>query len=83
MNLRAYADYAAFVKVFERVVTDVGDISCDLLRSELCFSRLDLVFFNMDRCINIVAYYFFIYKDCVLVVVALPCHKSDESVFAE
>ena len=48
-HLRADADDTAFVKLAQRVVADVGDIACDLLRPKLCVARFNFVFLDMDR----------------------------------
>ena len=47
-NLRAYTDNTVLVKILECVLTDVGNISCNLLCAELRISRLDLVLFYMN-----------------------------------
>ena len=47
-NFRTYADNTVLVKVLERVLADVGNISRDLLCAELCISRLDLMLFYMN-----------------------------------
>ena len=82
-NLGAYTYYSAFVKILERIFADIRNIPCDLFRSELCISRLKLIFLDMDRCIHIVTHKTLVYKNRVLVVVAFPCHKSDKCVSAE
>ena len=48
MNLCTDTDDTSFVKVLECVIADVGDVSCNLFRSELCISGLCFVFFNVD-----------------------------------
>ena len=83
VNLGADADYAALVKVAQKVVGDVRDIPCNLLGSELCISRLDLVLLDVNRGVDIVANHLFVDEDRVLVVVALPSHEADKGVLAE
>ena len=70
----------SFVKLAQRVVADVGDIACDLLRPKLCVARFNFVFLDMDRGINIIFYKALVDQNGVLVVVALPCHEADEHV---
>jgi hypothetical protein len=48
VNLCADTDDTVLVEVCKVFVTDVGNISCDLLRSELGFPCLDIVFLNMN-----------------------------------
>ena len=42
-----------------------------------------LVLFYMNRCINIITDKALVKENRVLVVVALPCHKADESILTE
>lgn len=55
VNFGADADYSALVKVAQKVVGDVRDIPCNLLGSELCISRLDLMLLDVNRGVDIVA----------------------------
>ena len=55
-HFRADADDPPLIQVFQGIVTHTRDVSCDLLRSELCISCLRLIFLNMDRSINIILY---------------------------
>ena len=82
-DLGTYTDNTVLVKVFKSVIADIRNISCDFLGTELCITSLNLVLYNVDRGIYIVANDFFINKNSVLVVVTLPSHKADESVFTE
>ena len=52
-DLSTDADNSSVIEVLESVLTNVGDISCDSLRTELGVSFLDLVFLDVDRCVNI------------------------------
>ena len=83
LDLGTDLDDTVLVKVFEHILAHVGDVAGDLFGAELGVSRLGVVFFDMDRCVNIVANDFFVKQNGVLVVVALPGHEADESVFAE
>ena len=53
VNLCADADNSALVKVFESVVADIRDISCDFFRSELCVSCFNVMILNMNRGVDI------------------------------
>ena len=55
-HFRADADDTSLVKIFQGIVAHARDISCDLLRSELCISRLCLIFLDMDRSIYVILY---------------------------
>ncbi|CDC29576.1 uncharacterized protein BN792_01787 [Faecalibacterium sp. CAG:82] len=83
LDLSADADDAALVQVFQSVLGNVGDITGDLLRSELGVTRLRLVLFNMNGGIHILADDLLVQQDGVLVVVALPGHEADQSVLAQ
>ena len=82
-NLCTYADNTSFVKVAERVLADIRNITCDFLRSELGIAGCNLVFLNMNGCKYILLNKSFVYKHSVLVVVTFPCHKSDKNVTSE
>ena len=58
-NLSTDTDDTALIKVFQSIVTNARNISCDLFRSQLGISGFCFIFFNMDRCINIVLNKFF------------------------
>ena len=83
LDLGTDADDAALVQIFQGILGDVGDITGDLLRSELGVTGLGLVLFNMDRCVHILADDLLVQQDSVLVVVALPGHKVDQVVTDE
>ena len=82
-DFRTDADDASLVKIFQSVVTDTRDISCDLLRSQFCISRLCLIFLDMDRSVHVILYQSLAQQDSVLVVVTFPCHESDQRVLSE
>ena len=58
-NLSTDTDDTALIKVFQSIVTNARNISCDLFRSQLGISGFCFIFFNVDRCINIVLNKFF------------------------
>ena len=82
-HLGTSSDNTVGRQVLKRVVADVRDLSCYLLRSELCISCLVRIFLYVNRRVGVVSYKIFVEKNCVLVVIALPCHEADESVLTE
>ena len=83
LDLGTDADDAALVQILQGILGDVGDITGDLLRSELGVTGLGLVLFNMDRGVHILADDLLVQQDSVLVVVALPGHKADQGVLTQ
>ena len=77
------ADDSSLIKIFQRIVADSRNISCDLFRSEFCITGFRLIFFNMDRSINVILYETLAQQNGILVVVTLPGHKSDQRVFTK
>ena len=71
------------VQIAQRIVADVLDLAGDLLRAELCISRLMCVDLNVKRGIYVVPYKVFVKQNGVLIVVAFPGHKADKGVLAE
>ena len=76
-------DDAAFVKILQRVLTDTGDVTGDLLGPELGVTRFGLVFFDMYGCVYILLHQTLADQDGVLVVVAFPVHIADQDILAE
>ena len=83
LHFRADTYDTVFVEVFERVVADVRDIARDFLLAEFRVARFEFVFFDVNRCENVVFYYLFGNKDCVLVVITFPAHKADKDISSE
>ncbi len=81
--LCAYSYDTVLVEVFQSVLGNVGDISCDLLCAELGITALQLVFLDMNGRILVLLNKVFVEQYGVLIVIALPCHKADESVLSE
>src|SRR5467141_3717713 len=79
----ADADDAAFIKVAEEHLADIGNIAGDFLGAELGVARLDFVFFNVDGGVVVVLNQFFADQDGVLEVVAAPGEERDQNVAAE
>ena len=82
-NLSTDTDNSAFVKVLKSVLADIRDVTGNLFRSKLCVTGFDFVFFDMNRCINIVTDKLFIKENGVLVVIAFPCHEADKGVLTK
>ena len=55
-NFCTDTDDTTFIQIFQSIITDTRNISCNLFRSELCISGFCFIFFNMNRSINIVHY---------------------------
>ena len=79
----ADANHAAAVEVFQRVLTHIGDVARDLFRPQLSVSGLRFKLLHVNGGEYIVLHQPFRQQYGVLVVVALPRHKSDEQVFSE
>src|ERR1051325_3249112 len=83
MDLRADADNAIGTQVFERLVTEIGDVPSDFLGPELGVAGADFEFIDMDRGEDVVFDDAFADENGVLEVVAVPRHEGDEHVAAE
>ena len=82
-NFCTDTDDTTFIKILQCVIADTRNITCDLFRSEFGITGFCLIFFNMNRCVNIVHNKSFAKKYSILVVVAFPCHKSDQRVLTK
>ena len=83
MNLCTYLNNTVFIKVLEHIFADIRNISCDFFGAKLCISCLCIVFLNMNRCINIISYDFFVKENRILVVITFPGHKADKCVLTD
>ena len=83
LDLGADSDDTFFVEFLEHVAREVRDIPCDLLRSELCVSGFALVLLDVERCEHVVHEQSLVEDDSVLVVIAFPCHESDQEILSE
>jgi len=68
------------VEVDEDLLGDVGDVTGDLLGTELGIAGIDLVLLDVDRRQQVVLDKTLGHDDCVLEVVALEAHESDHQV---
>ena len=46
----------SFIQIFQCVIADTWDVTCDLFWSKLCITCFCFIFFNMNRCIYIILY---------------------------
>ena len=83
LDLGADPDDTFFVELLEHVAREVRDIPCDFLRSELCVSGFALMLLDVERCEYVVHEQSLVEDDSVLVVVAFPCHESDQEILSE
>jgi hypothetical protein len=82
-DLGTDADDAAVVEIAKDVVTQVGDVTRDLLGTQLGVAGVDLVLVDVDRGEHVVFDQTLAQDDGVLEVVALPRHQGDQQVLAE
>src|SRR5262249_49776983 len=83
LNRRADADNAALVEIAKRGLADVGNVSCDLFRSQLRVTRLDLEFLDVDGGVVVLLHHLFRDQDRVLKVVATPRHEGHKNVASQ
>ena len=82
-NLGTNADDSTLIKVLQSVLTYTRNIGCDLFRSKLGITCFTLIFLNVNGSEYIVLYKLLGQKDSILVVVAFPCHESDQRVLTK
>ncbi|CAI8437743.1 MAG: Uncharacterised protein [Cyanobium sp. ARS6] len=82
-NEGADADDAHLIEVAEAFLSNVGNLSGDLLWPQLGLTCLDLVLLDMHRGVEVVVDQTLTDKDGVLVVVTLPGHVGDQDVLAK
>ena len=83
LDLGTDADDAALVQILQSVLRDVGDITGDLLGSQLGVAGLRLVLLNMNGGVHVLAHDLLVQQDGVLVVVTFPGHEADQGVLAQ
>ena len=76
-------DDTTLIQIFQSVIADTRNITCDLFRSQLGITGFCLIFLDMDRCINIVLYKSLAEQNGILVVITFPGHKSDQRVLTK
>ena len=62
-------DDTTLIQIFQSVIADTRNITCDLFRSQLGITGFCLIFLDMDRCINIVLYKSLAKQNGILVVI--------------
>ena len=82
-DLGTDADDAALVEVGQHLVGDVGDVTGNLLGTQLRVASVDLVLLDVDRGQDIVLNETLRQDDGVLVVEPLPRHERHKEVLAE
>ena len=82
-HFRTDADDTAVIQIFQRIFADARDIIGDLLGTELGVTRFCLIFFDMNRSVNIILNQTLTDQNGILVVVTFPCHETDERVLSE
>ena len=53
-NLSTDTDDSSLIQIFQCIISNTWDVSCDLFWSELCISCFCFIFFNMNRCVDII-----------------------------
>ena len=76
-------DDTTLIQIFQSIITDTRNITCDLFRSQLGITGFCLIFLDMDRCINIILYQSLAKQNGILVVITFPGHKSDQRVLTK
>ena len=77
------ADNTTLIQIFQCIVAHARNITCDLFRSQFGITGFAFIFFNMNRCINIVHNKSFTEEYRILVVITFPCHESDQRVLTK
>ena len=77
------ANNALFIKVTQRIFTDVRNFTGDFFGTEFGLSCFNFVFFNVNRSVHIVNYEPLINQNCVFVVQAFPRHIGDQNVLTK
>ena len=83
MNLGTNPDDTVLVQVLQGVLTHIGNIPGDFLRSQLGIPGFGLVLFNMDGGEHILTNQPFVQQDGVLVVVTFPGNEANEHVLTQ
>ena len=82
-NLCTNTDNTALIQIFQSIVTDTWYIACNLFRSEFCITGLCLIFLDMNRSVHVFLNKTLTQKNRILVVVAFPCHESNQRVLSK
>ena len=82
-NLSTDTDNTSLIQIFQCIITYAWNITCNFFWSELCITGFCFIFFDMNRCVNIILYKTFTKKYSILVVVTFPGHKSDQRVLTK
>src|SRR5579872_4842428 len=82
-NIGADANDAAGVEIFERFLTDVGNVARNFLRTELSIARDTFELLDMHRGEQVFLDHTLGDEDRVFEVVAAPRHKGDQHVASQ
>ncbi len=80
VHFRTDSDNPLLIKVFQRIIRHVGNLTRNLFRTELRIARLALILGNVDRRIDIVPHQAFTEQDRIFVVETFPHHEPDQYV---
>src|SRR6266566_3741120 len=76
-------DDAPLIEVTQSLFSNVGNIPCDLLGSQLGIASIHLVFLNMYRREVVFTHNAFTDENGIFVVATLPAHKGDQNILSE
>src|SRR5437763_2382036 len=82
-HLSTDIDDAPLIEVTQSLFSNVGNIPCDLLGSQLGISSIHLVFLNMYRREVVFTHNALTDENGVFVVATLPAHKGDQNILSE
>ena len=54
----------------------IRNITCDFFITEFCAAAFNVIFFDMNRCIEVFRLHSFRHDDSIFVVVTMPCHEG-------
>ena len=76
-------DDTSLIQILQCIVADARNITGDLFRSQLRVTCFCLIFFHMNRRVNVIHNQLLAQKNRILVVIAFPGHKSDQRVLSK
>ena len=79
----ADTDNTVFIKIFQSVVADGCQLSCDLFFAQLRITGITLVFFNMDRGVQVIFAETFRNEHGVFMVISFPGYERHKHVVSE
>ena len=79
----ADTDNTALIQVFQGILAHARYVAGDFFRSQLGVTGFRLILLNMDGGVDVFLNQTLGQKNRILVIVAFPCHESDERVLAK